>query len=235
MGCRYGPTDARIPRRHDPEGHRHGQRRRRQDAWPSSSTRRQNTADEKVEQTFDLYAGRAERRRDAGPHRHGRPAAARRSRPKPIPKRRSVFRYVRNSVGLSRNLRNNAVYDRRWDWVLIGPADGATRITPKIDEESKRTFGIESKGASLRARLPPAVLPEAPWATSTSNPGPTRCGKARSRGTAPGGRTVTVSRRKRSTRCWRCSSKSTCPTSATTTCSSTTPTSRATAVVPRTG
>ena len=25
------------------------------------------------------------------------------------------FRYVRNSVGLSRNLRNNTVYDRRWD------------------------------------------------------------------------------------------------------------------------
>jgi len=29
------------------------------------------------------------------------------------------FPYVRNSVGLSHNLRNNAVYDRRWDWVLI--------------------------------------------------------------------------------------------------------------------
>ena len=28
------------------------------------------------------------------------------------------FPYVRNSVGLSRNLRNNAVFDRRWDWVL---------------------------------------------------------------------------------------------------------------------
>ena len=38
------------------------------------------------------------------------------------------FPLVRNSVGLSRNLRNNAVYDRRWDWVLIGPAEGATRI-----------------------------------------------------------------------------------------------------------
>ncbi|HUS92437.1 MAG TPA: alpha-galactosidase, partial [Phycisphaerae bacterium] len=59
------------------------------------------------------------------------------------------FSYVRNSVGLSRNLRNNAVYDRRWDWVLIGPADGATRITPKIDEEDRRTFGMESKGGSV--------------------------------------------------------------------------------------
>ena len=59
------------------------------------------------------------------------------------------FSYVRNSVGLSRNLRNNAVYDRRWDWVLIGPADLATRITPKIDEANKRTFGIESTGGSI--------------------------------------------------------------------------------------
>jgi len=59
------------------------------------------------------------------------------------------FPCVRNSVGLSRNLRNHAVYDRRWDWVLIGPADGATRILPKTDEENKRTFDIRSKGGSL--------------------------------------------------------------------------------------
>ncbi len=48
------------------------------------------------------------------------------------------FPLVRNSVGLSRNLRNNAVYDRRWDWVLIGPGDGATRIVPQIDGERPR-------------------------------------------------------------------------------------------------
>jgi len=59
------------------------------------------------------------------------------------------FPLVRNSVGLSRNLRNNAVYDRRWDWVLIGPADGATRITPRIDEENRRAFAIEGQGANL--------------------------------------------------------------------------------------
>ena len=34
------------------------------------------------------------------------------------------FPCVRNSAGMSRSLRNNAVYDRRWDWVLIGPGDG---------------------------------------------------------------------------------------------------------------
>jgi len=60
------------------------------------------------------------------------------------------FPFIRNSVGLSRNLRNNAIYDRRWDWVLIGPADGATRVTPKIDGENQRTFGIQCKGASLQ-------------------------------------------------------------------------------------
>ena len=40
------------------------------------------------------------------------------------------FPYIRNSVGLSRNLRNNALYDRYWDWELDGPGDGATQITP---------------------------------------------------------------------------------------------------------
>jgi hypothetical protein len=65
------------------------------------------------------------------------------------------FPYIRNSVGLSRNLRNNAIYDRRWDWVLIGPADGATRVTPKIDGENQRTFGIQCKGADLQLAFRP--------------------------------------------------------------------------------
>jgi len=60
------------------------------------------------------------------------------------------FPMVRNSVGPSRNLRNNAIYDRRWDWVLIGPADRATRVTPKIEGEDQRTFGIDCRGASLQ-------------------------------------------------------------------------------------
>jgi len=59
------------------------------------------------------------------------------------------FPFVRNSVGLSRNLRNNAVYDRRWDWVLVGPADGATRIQPEREEKQRITFTWESRGASL--------------------------------------------------------------------------------------
>ncbi|HUT32554.1 MAG TPA: alpha-galactosidase [Planctomycetota bacterium] len=59
------------------------------------------------------------------------------------------FPYVRNSVGLSNNLRNNAVYDRRWDWVLTGPADGQTRITPRREENPQRVFSWESRGSSL--------------------------------------------------------------------------------------
>src|SRR5690349_17622142 len=38
------------------------------------------------------------------------------------------FALVRTSVGPSRSLRNNAVYDRHWDWLLRGPGSGATRI-----------------------------------------------------------------------------------------------------------
>ncbi len=59
------------------------------------------------------------------------------------------FPYVRNSVGLSRNLRNNAVYDRHWDWVLQGPPDGATRIKPELQNEERRTFSWVSRGTSL--------------------------------------------------------------------------------------
>ena len=57
--------------------------------------------------------------------------------------------YVRTSVGLSRNLRNNAVYDRRWDWALVGPGDGATRIAPKSGGEKARAFDVAMKAPAL--------------------------------------------------------------------------------------
>jgi len=60
------------------------------------------------------------------------------------------FAYVRNSVGLSRNLRNNAVYDRRWDWVLLGPPDGATQIKPTLQDKERYTFSWESRGSDLQ-------------------------------------------------------------------------------------
>jgi len=63
------------------------------------------------------------------------------------------FPYVRNSVGLSHNLRNNAVYDRRWDWVLIGPADGQTHIRPKLKEDGRIAFSLESRGSQAGLEL----------------------------------------------------------------------------------
>jgi hypothetical protein len=65
------------------------------------------------------------------------------------------FEYVRNSVGLSRNLRNNAIYDRRWDWMLAGPGDGATRIVPKTNSENQRTFELTSQGESIELNFRP--------------------------------------------------------------------------------
>ena len=61
------------------------------------------------------------------------------------------FPLVRTSVGLSRSLRNNAVYDRRWDWMLAGPADGTTRVLP-----DSRSVGVpptsSANGTSDSAR-----------------------------------------------------------------------------------
>ncbi len=65
------------------------------------------------------------------------------------------FPLVRNSVGLSRNLRNNAVYDRRWDWVLVGPSDAATRIQPTLTPSpspkgrGETRFSWESRGSTV--------------------------------------------------------------------------------------
>ncbi len=59
------------------------------------------------------------------------------------------FPLVRNSVGLSRNLRNNALYDRRWDWLLVGPDDGATRIEPRATGQQNLTFTWESLGPAI--------------------------------------------------------------------------------------
>jgi hypothetical protein len=65
------------------------------------------------------------------------------------------FALVRNSVGLSRNLRNNALYDRQWDWLLAGPADGATRIMPKTAREQERTFGFLTTGNAIELAFRP--------------------------------------------------------------------------------
>ena len=55
---------------------------------------------------------------------------------------------VRTSHGLSRSLRNNAVYDRRWDWELELPADGTVRILPLNEAAESRTFSLSCTGGN---------------------------------------------------------------------------------------
>ena len=62
------------------------------------------------------------------------------------------FPLVRTSVGMSHSLRNNAVYDRRWDWMLAGPADGTTRIEPAISNKERSASGAD---ASRSVGVPP--------------------------------------------------------------------------------
>jgi hypothetical protein len=59
------------------------------------------------------------------------------------------FPVLRTSVGPSRSLRNNAIYDRNWDWMIAGPADGATRIAPAASDNSRTSFRLEARGPSL--------------------------------------------------------------------------------------
>jgi hypothetical protein len=55
------------------------------------------------------------------------------------------FPLIRTSVGPSRNLRNNAIYDRHWDWVLYGPGDGATQIEPGPGFSAGATENVTGK------------------------------------------------------------------------------------------
>ncbi len=57
------------------------------------------------------------------------------------------FRVVRNSDGPSHNLRNNAIYDRKFDWMLEGPGD-LTYIEPK----TKTEFEITTSDLVFRPR-----------------------------------------------------------------------------------
>ncbi|HWC96973.1 MAG TPA: glycoside hydrolase family 36 protein [Candidatus Sulfopaludibacter sp.] len=65
------------------------------------------------------------------------------------------FAYIRTSVGPSRNLRNNAIYDRRFDWELEGPPDGATRIEPAAPTTDHLNFTVTAKGANLAFQFRP--------------------------------------------------------------------------------
>lgn len=65
------------------------------------------------------------------------------------------FACVRNSVGLSRSLRNNAIYDRKFDWALSGPAEGATRIAPRAERRDRNEFAIETEGSEIELVFKP--------------------------------------------------------------------------------
>jgi len=65
----------------------------------------------------------------------------------------SQFKLVRNSVGLSRNLRNNAIYDRRSDWMIEG-AD-QTEITPPPAAASTYSFKWSTRGGQIELTFRP--------------------------------------------------------------------------------
>ena len=60
------------------------------------------------------------------------------------------LKIVRNVVGISRNLRNHAVYDRARDWLLVGPGPFTTRIEPLANETSQRRFRVTAGYGTLR-------------------------------------------------------------------------------------
>ena len=64
---------------------------------------------------------------------------------------------VRHASGLSRNLRNHAVYDRKWDWALSvdDQPRTRTRITPVVDTGAARTFRLEASGREILLRFRP--------------------------------------------------------------------------------
>jgi len=82
------------------------------------------------------------------------------------------FPLVRTSVGQSRNLRNNSIYDRHLDWILSGPPYGQTRIVPGQPSTGKTTFSIQCDGQELAFVFRPRYYQVhkglknfAPWST----------------------------------------------------------------------
>jgi len=70
---------------------------------------------------------------------------------------RTTLPIVRHTSGLGLNLRNEAVYDRRFDWVLSvdDQPRTLTRVTPLEDGDGRRTFAFESRGSEILLRFRP--------------------------------------------------------------------------------
>jgi hypothetical protein len=64
---------------------------------------------------------------------------------------------VRHSSGLSRSRLNQAVYDRRWDWVLSIDDHPRTAVvvTPVSDTAEARSFALEARGSEILLRFRP--------------------------------------------------------------------------------
>ena len=64
---------------------------------------------------------------------------------------------VRHSSGLSRSLRNQAVYDRKWDWALSvdDQPHTRTRVTPVLETAAARTFRLDVSGREILLRFRP--------------------------------------------------------------------------------
>jgi len=62
---------------------------------------------------------------------------------------------VRNASGLSRNLRNRAVYDRHSDWVLSVDANPKVIVAPLEAKENKNSFSLEIEGYEIVLRFRP--------------------------------------------------------------------------------
>jgi hypothetical protein len=66
-------------------------------------------------------------------------------------------RIVRHSFGLSRSLLNQAVYDRKWDWVLSVDDQPRTRtsVRPETSGGEGNTFALKSRGYEIILRFRP--------------------------------------------------------------------------------
>jgi hypothetical protein len=64
---------------------------------------------------------------------------------------------VRHSVGLGRSLLHQAVYDRRWDWVLSvdDQPRTLTRVAPVSETAAARTFTMDVRGSEIVLRFRP--------------------------------------------------------------------------------
>jgi len=70
-------------------------------------------------------------------------------------KRNDALPMVRNSVGLSHNLLNNAVYDRRYDWLISVDYPVKIQITPQETQNNENIFEFSVTGREIIIRLRP--------------------------------------------------------------------------------